>query len=56
MKTTYKVVGALPYMGHPPGEVFEAELDEAMERRALERGALAKTKAKPTEQEDEENA
>ena len=54
MKTTYKVVGALPYMGHPPGEVFEAELDEAAERRAIARGALKKTKEKPSEEEDED--
>lgn len=56
MKTTYKVIGSLPYQGHQPGEVFEAELDENAERRAIDRGAISKSKAKPTEGEDKQDA
>lgn len=53
--TTYKVTGQLPYLGHPPGEVFEADLEPNMERRALQRGAIAKSKAKPTAETEEED-
>jgi len=52
MKTTYKVTGQLSYRGHQPGEVFEDELDEKAERRAIARGAISKTKAKPTTEEE----
>lgn len=39
MKTIYKVMAGT-FMGHPEGEEFEAELDEALERRAKERGSI----------------
>jgi len=54
--TTYKVTGSVPYAGHQPGEVFEADLDENQERRALERGAISKSRAKPTEEEETTDA
>lgn len=54
--TTYKVTGALPYRGHQPGEVFEEDLDENAERRAIDRGAIAKSKAKPTTEGENEDA
>lgn len=38
--TTYKVTGSLSYLGHAPGETFEAELEERAERRAVDRGAI----------------
>lgn len=38
-KTTYKVMAGT-FMGHPEGEEFEADLDEALERRAKERGSI----------------
>ena len=50
--TRYLVTGNTAYLGHRPGEEFEADLDEAAERRALERGSIevsrktAKTKKK----------
>lgn len=37
---TYEVAGPLPYLGHPPGEKFEAEIEPAMERRGIARGAI----------------
>ena len=54
--TTYKVTGSVAYMGHKPGEVFEADLDENAERRAIDRGAISKTRAKPTEEEENTDA
>jgi hypothetical protein len=45
-KTKYKVTGPTAYQGHQPGETFEADLDEAAERRALERGSIKKVTAK----------
>lgn len=54
--TTYKVTGALPYRGHKHGEVFEADLEPNAERRALARGAIAKSTAKPTTEEGKANA
>lgn len=38
--TVYKVTGATPFKGHPPGEEFEAELDPGLEARAKERGSI----------------
>lgn len=54
--TKYRVTGPVPYAGHQPGEEFEAELPEDVERRALERGSLevAGRKKKKTENEEEE--
>lgn len=48
-KTTYKVTGATNYGGYEPGEEFEAELDPAAERRAVERGSLRVVKRPDTE-------
>jgi hypothetical protein len=54
MKTTYKVVALTPYMGHQPGETFEADLDPDQARRALERGSIKAVKkaAKPKQKEE----
>lgn len=50
--TIYRV-GARPYRGHRPGEEFEAMLEPAAERRALERGAISIVrKGKPALQPD----
>ena len=38
MKTKYKALAA--FQGHQPGDKFEAELDERLERRAKERGQI----------------
>jgi hypothetical protein len=38
--TLYKVTGETPYLGHQPGEEFEAELDPDRERRAKDRGSI----------------
>lgn len=40
MKTTYKVTAATGFDGHQEGEEFEAELDEDLEERAIERGSI----------------
>ena len=53
--TVYRVTGSLPYLGHKPGEVFEADLEPNQERRALERGAIAKSKAKPTTEKEQDD-
>lgn len=52
--TVYKVTGSVPYQGHQPGEAFEADLEENAERRAIERGAISKSRAKPKHNEKEE--
>ena len=44
---SYRVSGANPVLGHAPGEEFEAELDEVMEQRLLDCGALALADQKP---------
>jgi hypothetical protein len=44
MKTTYKVMAATGFRGHKQGEEFEAELPEAVERRAKERGSIRAVK------------
>jgi len=36
----YIVLGTRRYRGHPPGEIFEAALDPAAERRAIDRGNI----------------
>lgn len=38
--TVYKVTAATGYQGHAEGEEFEADLSEAEERRAKERGSI----------------
>jgi hypothetical protein len=40
MKTTYKVSGLTAFMDHQPGEEFDADLDEDLEDRAIERGSI----------------
>ena len=45
---TYKVTGNVGFDGHKPGEVFEADLDEDLEARAIERGSISVSKEKPT--------
>ena len=39
-KKTNEVTGNTAYMDHQPGETFEADLDDAQEDRAIERGAI----------------
>jgi hypothetical protein len=51
----YRVTGPTAFHGHPPGEVFEADLDPDQERRALERGSIKAVKAtKKTEEGEDE--
>jgi len=52
--TTYKVTGALAYLGHQPGETFKADLDPNQERRAIERGAITKTRSKASDKQEGE--
>jgi len=40
--TKYKVTGETAFLEHQPGEEFEAELTPEQERRALERGSIAR--------------
>jgi len=39
--TKYKVTGPVPFDVYQPGEEFEADLDEELEERALERGSIS---------------
>ena len=48
MKTTYKALSR--FQGHEPGEEFAAELDPALERRAVDRGQIKKV-SKPKKEE-----
>ena len=41
--TKYEVTGSTAFAGHQPGEVFDADLDEDLEARAIERGSIKKT-------------
>ena len=50
-KTTYTVTARPPFDGHQPGETFEAELDEELEERALERGSIVKGTPKKKEED-----
>jgi hypothetical protein len=45
--TVYRVEGRSAYLGVPPGEVFEAQLDPNAERRAVARGAIVVLDATP---------
>ena len=40
MKTTYKVTAVTGYAGHKQGDEFQADLTEAEEKRAVERGSI----------------
>jgi hypothetical protein len=53
--TTYKVTGPTAFDDHQPGEEFEADLDEDLEARAVERGSITivKGKAKTRKEEDD---
>ena len=44
--TTYKVTGNTPFMDHPPGDEFDADLDDDLEDRAIERGSITIVKGK----------
>lgn len=50
--TTYRVTGQTAFAGHEPGEEFEAELDPAQERRAIERGSIKAVKATKHKEEE----
>lgn len=39
--SVYRVEGRRRYRDHEPGQIFEAELDQAAEERALRRGDIA---------------
>lgn len=53
-KKTYEVVAG-KFGGHAAGETFEAELDEAQEKRAVARGSLkVVTKAKQGKDETDD--
>jgi hypothetical protein len=39
-KKTYVVTAETGFDGHEKGEEFEAELDEELEQRAIERGSI----------------
>ena len=54
MKTTYKVIGLTPYMGHQPGEEFDADLDPEQERRAKQRGSIRVVKRENKDTKKEE--
>ena len=47
-KTKYKALAA--FQKHQPGDEFEAELDEGLERRATERGQIKKVTPKKKEE------
>ena len=53
-KTSYVVSGSTPFMGHAPGEKFDAELGADQERRALARGSIKRAPAKAAKTEDKE--
>lgn len=42
--TTWKVTGATAFMGYAPGETFDADLDDDLAARAVERGSIEKAK------------
>jgi hypothetical protein len=46
--TLYLVIGRLEYREHPPGRIFEADLDPAAEQRAVERGNIEIIDSSPT--------
>jgi hypothetical protein len=51
VKTTYKVSGLTAFDGHQPGEEFDADLDEDLEQRAVERGSIEIVKGTPKKKE-----
>jgi hypothetical protein len=51
--TRYRVTSAVPYLGHQPGDEFDAELADDQEDRALKRGALKKIRRASQDDEKE---
>jgi hypothetical protein len=51
-KKTYKVTAATGFDGRAEGEQFEAELDEDLEERAIERGSIEIVKGAKKETKD----
>lgn len=51
---TYIVTGTRPFLGHQPGETFEAELAEWEEGRAVARGSISVGGGLPTDAPDVE--
>ena len=53
--TKYRVTAATGFDNHKEGDEFEADLDEELEARAIERGSIEIVggKAKKQEREDE---
>lgn len=47
--SVYKVTGVFDYRGHPPGSLFEAELDAEAEGRALRFGSITVVDRRRTE-------
>lgn len=42
----YQVTGTHPFLGHPPGSTFEAELPPDQEARAVTRGSIRRVRPK----------
>jgi len=54
--SVYKVTGNTPYLGHQPGEEFEADLTAEQERRAKERGSIRVVKRNTKQEEEADDA
>jgi len=56
--TRYKVTGSTGFLGHKPGEEFDADLDPDLERRAKQRGSIRVVKRddKPSKDTKEEES
>ena len=50
--TTYKVVSETAFDDHQPGEEFDADYDEELEARALERGSIVIVKGTRKKKEE----
>lgn len=50
-KKTYEVTGNTPFMDYQPGDTFEAELDDDLEDRAIERGSIRVKRANHKKEE-----
>jgi len=48
----YRVKGSHRFLGHEPGEEFEADLDEGQEKRAVARGSISRVNKKSADAED----
>jgi len=49
--TRYEVTGGTPFLDHPPGTIFEADLDEETEAWGFQTGSITKTTKKETKEE-----